>query len=35
MAEYIDEQIRSLAQTLDLDYFGVADLSSVHDFILA
>ena len=35
MSDDIDEQIRSLAHTLDVDYFGVADLSSAHDFILA
>ena len=35
MSDDIDEQIRSFARTLDVDYFGVADLSSAHDFILA
>jgi epoxyqueuosine reductase QueG len=35
MSVDIDEQIRSLSLTLDVDYFGVADLSSAHDFILA
>ena len=31
----LDAQIRTLAHSLDADYFGVADLSSAHDFILA
>ncbi|MFA4825205.1 MAG: 4Fe-4S double cluster binding domain-containing protein [Methanoregula sp.] len=35
MSDDIDEQIRSLAHTLGVDNFGVADLSSAHDFILA
>ena len=35
MSDDMDEQIRSLAHTLGVDYFGVADLSSAHDFILA
>jgi len=35
MSDTIDEQIRSLAPPLEVDYFGVADLSSAHDFILA
>ena len=35
MSDDIDGQIQSLAHTLDVDYFGVADLSSAHDFILA
>lgn len=31
----LDAHIRTLAHSLDADYFGVADLSSAHDFILA
>ena len=31
----LDAHLRTLAQSLDADYFGVADLSSAHDFILA
>jgi epoxyqueuosine reductase len=31
----IDERIRSLALSLDADYFGVADLGSARDFIHA
>jgi epoxyqueuosine reductase len=31
----LDTDIRTLALSLGADYFGVADLSSAHDFILA
>jgi hypothetical protein len=31
----LDAKLRTLAHSLDADYFGVADLSSAHDFILA
>jgi epoxyqueuosine reductase len=31
----LDGQLRRLVRSLDADYFGVADLSSAHDFILA
>ena len=31
----LDAHIRTLAHSLDADYFGVADLSSAHDVILA
>jgi epoxyqueuosine reductase len=31
----MDTQLRTLARSLGADYFGVADLSSAHDFILA
>ena len=31
----LDAQLRTLALSLGADYFGVADLSSAHDFILA
>jgi epoxyqueuosine reductase len=31
----LDAHIRTLAHSLDADYYGVADLSSAHDFILA
>ncbi len=31
----MDTQLKTLARSLDVDYFGVADLSSAHDFILA
>jgi epoxyqueuosine reductase len=31
----LDTDIRTLALSLGVDYFGVADLSSAHDFILA
>ena len=30
----LDAHIRTLAHSLDADYFGVADLSSAHDFII-
>jgi hypothetical protein len=32
MSDDIDKQIRSLIHSLEVDYFGVADLSSVHEF---
>ncbi|WP_321505684.1 4Fe-4S double cluster binding domain-containing protein [uncultured Methanoregula sp.] len=35
MSEDIDERIRNLAHTLDMDYFGVADLPPARDFIHA
>ncbi|MCU0630380.1 MAG: 4Fe-4S dicluster domain-containing protein [Methanoregulaceae archaeon] len=31
----LDAHIRTLATSLDADYFGIADLSSAHDVILA
>jgi epoxyqueuosine reductase len=31
----LDAHIRTLAQSLDVDYFGIANLSDAHDFILA
>ena len=31
----LDAHLRTLARSLDADYFGVADLSSAHDVILA
>ncbi len=31
----LDAQLRTLALSLGADYFGIADLSSAHDFILA
>jgi epoxyqueuosine reductase len=30
----LDVQLRTLALSLGADYFGIADLSSAHDFIL-
>jgi epoxyqueuosine reductase QueG len=30
----LDEELRTLARSLGADYFGVADLSSAHEFIL-
>ncbi len=30
----LEKQLRDLAESLDIDYFGVADLSGVKDFIL-
>ena len=35
MAMNLDEQLRILVRSLDADYFGVADLSSAYDVILA
>jgi epoxyqueuosine reductase len=35
MSRNIDKEIRSLARTLDADYFGVADLTGARDFIHA
>jgi epoxyqueuosine reductase len=32
---HLDADLRTLALSLGADYFGVADLSSAHDFILA